>query len=503
MKRILAIDDTLSNLELIKAVLVRQFPDCEILTARSGKEGIEVAREVLPETILLDILMPDMDGFETCMILKMDSTTKHIPILMVSALGQDPEHRIKGLNLGADAFISKPFDRAELTALVNVMLRIKQAEDILKKRNENLELLINKQTKEFLKSENRFLQISEYVLEFFWEVDASGMFTYISPVIEKILGYQNDEILGVKYLYDFIQPNEDRKTKLSLLKVFRKRDKYKDVEILCLHKDGNKVWLALSGFPIFDQDEKFIGYRGVSHDITTRRQAELALEDSLNKIKNYQKKLKKLNSELISVEEQERRRIAEYLLDGLGQTLSIAYIKISYLLNKEVSDEVRSTLEEALNFINIAVVNSRLLTYDLSPPILYELGLLAAIKWKLDQFEDEYNISTKYVSPIDEVNFDNNNNILIYRIISELLTNIIKHAEASLIEISIHKDERYFYFTVGDNGKGFNYDYKSDLSEQGGFGLFSIHERLESIMGGLEIKTESQMGTKVIVNIPI
>jgi DNA-binding response OmpR family regulator len=128
--KILAIDDNLDNLKYISEILKVDFPNYQVFLSQSGIEGIQIAKRELPDTILLDILMPIMDGFEVCNILKRNKSTQHIPVVFLSALNE-MSSRIKGLNTGADAYISKPFNRAEFKAQVNVMLRIKFAEDLL------------------------------------------------------------------------------------------------------------------------------------------------------------------------------------------------------------------------------------------------------------------------------------------------------------------------------------------------------------------------------------
>ena len=202
-KNILVIDDVKSNLRLVEAILKKSHPEYEILLATSGHEGIETAQSQLPEVILLDIFMPEMDGFETCRKLKSDKATTNIPILMVSAGGSITDIRVEGLEAGADAIISKPFNREEFVALVNVMLRIKRAEDKLKMQNQELEIYIRKQIKEFRDVEDRFLQVSGYALEFFWEINPDGLITYISPVIEKILGYKPADIVDRMHTFPF------------------------------------------------------------------------------------------------------------------------------------------------------------------------------------------------------------------------------------------------------------------------------------------------------------
>lgn len=378
MKRILAIDDVKNNLILIKSILNKQFDDFEILMAISGEEGIRMAKKYSPHTILLDIYMPDMDGYEVCRELKADKETKNIPILMISAYGGDSKVRVRGLNAGADAFISKPFHMEELVALVNVMLRIKNAEDLLRDQNSNLETTIKKLKK-----------------------------------AEKI----------------------------------RKRN--------------------------------------------------------LTQIRKYQNKLKKLNSELILTEEKEKKAIAGYLHDGIGQTLSIAHIRLTSLLNEDCNEKTKNTIDESTKLIDNAITESRLLTYDLSPPILYELGLIPAIKWKLDQIKVKGNLNYDFISSEEKVNLNTNCLILVYRIVCELLLNIVKHANADFIVVEISKNRRNYHISVSDNGEGFEYNKVSNLNTYDSYGLFSINERLDSINGNFIINSIINSGTVAKIVLPI
>ena len=158
MKKILAIDDQQDNLITMEAVINSAMPGCRLLAASSGKEGIHLAQKEQPDVILLDVIMPRMDGFEVCKRLKADESTKHIPVVMVTAIKTDSESRVKGLNMGADAFLSKPIDQAELTAQVNVMLRIKGAEDKLRSDKDLLDTLVNQRTKELQEANEKLKQ---------------------------------------------------------------------------------------------------------------------------------------------------------------------------------------------------------------------------------------------------------------------------------------------------------------------------------------------------------
>jgi len=213
--------------------------------------------------------------------------------------------------------------------------------------------------------------------------------------------------------------------------------------------------------------------------------------------------LKKLNTEVTLAEEKERRRIAENLHDSLGQTLSLVYIKLSFIMNEDTNSKMKKTLQETSELLNKAITESRILTYDLSPPVLYELGLIPAFKWKLEQIEEKYKIKTVLTGESPKISIKKEFNIFLYRIVAELLNNAIKHACADLIELEVRKDKDFYYITVSDNGVGFKKKLNKKATMKGGFGLMSITERLENIKGNLEIKTEPLKGTKAIVRIPV
>jgi len=164
MSKILAIDDRLDNLISIKALLRNTIPEYEVIIAQTGEEGIEKAIKELPDTILLDINMPVMDGYEVCTELKANSVTKNIPVIMITAVRTDSKSRVKGLEIGADTFISKPIDADELTSQVRVMLRIKKVEDKLRSEKDILEEMVEKRTEKIKRvQENMMLTIARII----------------------------------------------------------------------------------------------------------------------------------------------------------------------------------------------------------------------------------------------------------------------------------------------------------------------------------------------------
>lgn len=198
MPKILAIDDHQDHLMTLAAVLKSLIPDCSLVTAPSGVEGLKKAREELPDTILLDIRLPEMDGFEVCKRLKSSEKTQHIPVIMVTAARMDPESRLKGLALGADAFLTKPIVEAELAAQVNVTLRIKKAEDFFRKERVLLEDLVRERTAALRESEERYRNLVDRVNDGIVIVQDEIML-YVNQRFAQMTGHAVKELTGAPF----------------------------------------------------------------------------------------------------------------------------------------------------------------------------------------------------------------------------------------------------------------------------------------------------------------
>lgn len=140
MTKILLISNKADDLIAIPTLLVKNLvSNCQVITAQSGLQGIEKAKNESPGTILLDIEIPGMDGYNVCNILKSNDKTERIPIIMITEVKSDSISRVKGLEAGADAFLKKPFDEVELTAQINMAFRISEAEKEKVKLKEKLQ----------------------------------------------------------------------------------------------------------------------------------------------------------------------------------------------------------------------------------------------------------------------------------------------------------------------------------------------------------------------------
>jgi signal transduction histidine kinase len=146
--KILAIDDNRDNLTVLQAVVADRLPGASMATAMHGRAGLELAREMDPDVILLDIVMPDMDGYAVCRQLKEDKQLKSIPVVFLTALRGDRESRVKALEVGAEGFLAKPFDEIELVAQIRAMAKIKAANRLRRLEREYLAALVAERTRE-------------------------------------------------------------------------------------------------------------------------------------------------------------------------------------------------------------------------------------------------------------------------------------------------------------------------------------------------------------------
>jgi PAS domain S-box-containing protein len=237
---------------------------------------------------------------------------------------------------------------------------------------------------------------------------------------------------------------------------------------------------------------------GMMMDITERKQAE-------QKILDYQHRLKALASQLTITEGKERRAIAADLHDHVGQTLALARMQIASV-RKQVTDSRQvDTLEEISDSLRQTIKETRNLIYDLSPPQLNEIGLSAAItEWLEEHVEKRYKINAECIGNGPEETLDKALSAILFRNVRELVTNVIKHSQATHVRIIVKQDNNRVTIIVSDDGIGFDVDNTTEnLNSRGGFGLFSIKERMTDMGGSLEIISESGQGTEAILTVPI
>jgi PAS domain S-box-containing protein len=300
MEKILAIDDNADNLIVLRALLMESFPKAQFIPCQSGKRGIELAIAQNPDVILLDLVMPEMDGYEVCQTLKANTATKIIPIIIVTAARTNKENRIKALESGADAFLTKPLDESELMVQVRAMLRIKASEDHKLHEKEQLTQLVAERTRELetsqvamlnlledLKAENESRKKIETALResetHYRTLANSGQALIWTSGIDKKCDYFNqpwldftgralDQELGDGWT-EGVHPDDLQQCLHIYDTAFNRQEKF-SMEYRIRHADGNYRWIQENGSPRYNSDGEFIGYIGHCLDITEHKLSE-------------------------------------------------------------------------------------------------------------------------------------------------------------------------------------------------------------------------------------
>lgn len=234
----------------------------------------------------------------------------------------------------------------------------------------------------------------------------------------------------------------------------------------------------------------------VYDDITERKQAE-------EKLLLYQQQLKSLASELSLAEERERRLLAAELHDQIGQTLSLVKIKLHDLRDHLADEPTRQEFDETRGYLDQAIRDTRSLTLELSPPVLYELGLEAALEWLAESFREKTGISC-LVRAQCGANLNDDINGVLFRSVREILFNAYKHAEAQQVVVSTSQSRDYFQVEVKDNGIGFEAaTIDTKVVSSHAYGLFSIRERLSHLGGKMQVDSNQGKGTTITLEVPL
>ncbi|MFO7534684.1 MAG: response regulator [Kiritimatiellia bacterium] len=317
--KILAIDDNADNLTTLKAVVSDKLPGTRLLTALNGLEGIELARVEDPDVILLDIVMPGMDGYEVCRKLKQDGSLKTIPVLFLTALRADRDSRIKGLEAGAEGFLSKPVDEIELTAQIRAMVKIKAAALMQRDDNKRLAGLVAERTRALqqsqaatlklldeLKAENearkhgeQALRQRESVLQKIFEIlpiglwfaDRNGKLLRGNPAGVAIWGAEPKVDLanyGVFKARRLPSGQELAPEDWALARTVREGVTVVDELLEIDAFDGKKKTILNYTAPVIDEAGTVQGAIVVNQDITERKRAEEQMETQLEELRRWQ-----------------------------------------------------------------------------------------------------------------------------------------------------------------------------------------------------------------------
>ena len=266
---ILIVDDAPANLELLRKLMSEQ--GYQVYVALSGERALAIAQRAQPDLILLDVMMPDMDGFETCHQLKQNPLTQRIPVIFMSAR-TDTDDVVAGFDIGAVDYIAKPLRMAEVCARVRAQLQIRSNSETQEEQAERLRTIVN------------------HMAEGLLIIEADGRIQYTNPACDHYLGYRENELAGHS-IAELLSPMVTQ----EYLDYFAMHAANPDTahnhgtrEVAIRHRAGHALSMDLTLTPMYLRQPLYIG---LLHDITHHKQSEDALQraaylDPLTKIAN-------------------------------------------------------------------------------------------------------------------------------------------------------------------------------------------------------------------------
>jgi signal transduction histidine kinase len=285
-----------------------------------------------------------------------------------------------------------------------------------------------------------------------------------------------------------------------------------DQRLLCGWIKGSPVWVAhpphpCHNIPMADksgshpEDTEDSSSSNVGGGRRAKSGEDLHAADS--RIQDYQRQLRRLASELSLAEARERREIASDLHDHIGQALAFVSQKVSVMRGNSIFSGMDEDFSQILSILDQAIRYTRDLTVEISPPILYDIGLAAAIDWQAERALKIYNLKVSFAQSGAPSEIAEDVKAFTFKAVQELINNVAKHAGAGKAEIRLNWEEDEFEVVVSDDGRGFDTSKLSGgLSADCCFGLFSIRERLSYMGGALAVESSPGNGTRVSMRTP-
>jgi PAS domain S-box-containing protein len=366
------------------------------------------------------------------------------------------------------------------------------------------DITARRQAEELLRrSEEKYRKIYENSLVGIFHSTPEGRFTEVNPAFAKMLGYESPEALlaGISDIAtQYYADPEDRHRFESILKA---QGYIENFEFMVKHKDGSRRWISNSTRAIVGEDGRINHYEGVTLNITERKRAEAELMRAHELLEIRANQLRALAAELTTAEQRERKRVSKILHDGLQQNLVIARLQVEGLLSQIDNPQFKQEGQEIDQLLTESIEMSRSLSTDLSPPVLYESGLAAGLEWLIRRMRDQYGLNVD-LRIEKRIKLPDHIKILIFESVRELLFNTIKHARVPQAQVVMqHSDESGLLITVRDEGAGFDpCRLKPAGDKGGGFGLFSIGERIGLLGGNFQIDSAPGKGSHFSLSVP-
>jgi PAS domain S-box-containing protein len=513
---ILMVDDQPAKLLSYEVILAELGEN--LIKAASGKEALEHLLKTDIAVVLMDVSMPDLDGFELADLIRQHPRFQRTAIIFISAVYLTDLDRLKGYERGAMDYISVPVIPELLRAKVSIFAELHRKAHQLETLNRELEARVAQRTEELEQRAQMLEQLNSELARKHQELDAivhtapdiifsrraDGARDYISDRFYEYTGAPEGSASGFGWL-DFVH-REDREQSMSQwVRCAQSGDNYES-EYRLRGRDGIFRWFRARAVPIRDHDGKIVKWYGTCCDIDDSKLLEQSIRDNASALEKMVDDrtiaLRRVSGRLLTMQDDERRRIARELHDGLGQELVAAKMMIGGMLAKNPPQSSERAAMEASDTIDRALQQVRSLSHLLHPPLLDEVGLLSALRWYLEGLTKRSGIETSLdVEPAEFPRLTPELETAIFRITQEALTNVYRHSGAQKAAVTLTQQDTQVVVKIRDHGKGVEGPIAELQPGSIGIGMGGMSQRAREFGGALRV-ANANPGTLVEVTIP-
>ncbi|HET7546698.1 MAG TPA: PAS domain S-box protein [Usitatibacter sp.] len=327
-------------------------------------------------------------------------------------------------------------------------------------------------------------------------LDHRGIVIQMNDTELRWLGYAREEVVGRMRLSQLLTPPSAERFERAFERL-KQRGNFRDVELEVRRKNASVFPALLSATAVRDAAGRFIESRASVFDVTRRRMAE-------EEARGYAQRLKAIARRAGEIQENERRRLAQELHDRVGQNLTALTLNLNIVkgqIGAAGDASILARLDDSLKLLDATVESIRGVMSELRPAVLDDYGLAAALHWYAEEFGRRTGIAitvaereaTPRLAPLLEG--------VLFRIAQEALTNVVKHARASKVQIGLGMQSGMLRLSVADDGRGFDASRVQPPTRQGGWGLMIMRERAESAGGRFHVDAVPGKGTCVVVEV--
>ena len=513
---ILMVDDQPGKLLTYEAILSDLGEN--LVKATSAKEALEKLLKTDVAVVLMDVSMPEIDGFELAEIIRQHPRFQKTAIIFISAVHLTDLDRLKGYQHGAVDYLSVPIVPEVLRAKVKVFTELHRKNRQLERLNSELEQRVAERTAEVQQKAVALHTLNRELAQRNQELDAivqtapdiifsrnpDGSRDYISTRFYDYTGAPPDTAVGFGWL-EYVHADDKEQSLERWMHCVRSGEAY-ECDYRLRGADSQYRWFRARAVPLRDGHGTVVKWYGTCSDIHDSKLLEQSIRENAIELERMVESrtaaLRRLSNRMMTMQDEERRRIAREIHDGLGQELAAAKMILDGILAKDSSPHLRRASQDASQLIDRAISQVRTISHLLHPPLLDEVGLVSALRWFLEGLSERSGIRT--VLEVDPPNLGRLRSELetaIFRIVQEALTNMFRHSGAHNGSVTLIQKNGNIVVTVRDDGKGIEEPVIQLRPESVGVGIGGMRQRVTELGGSLRL-ANANPGTVVEVVIP-